>query len=197
MTWSKAQRTCFLVACSAAGWNDQQRYMAMRHAGCPLDSRRRRPSMTHPFNDRRAFVLCMELAERSASAEGRKVRPPRGDGSAGAARTWSEEAARERRGWEIKAKSIIVEASRRLPEVFDDGLLTYAIKHTRGDDARELPINADPRTLAELDAGQLYRVVELLRAYVGRELLARGLTPQSFTAPPSASRRAKPPGVTT
>lgn len=181
MTWSMPQRTLFLRACSAAGWNDEQRYVAMRHAGCPL--RDGRPTLKHAGNGQAAFEAVMALAEAQAAMEGRSVPSPRGGG------TWRDRSATSRRGLEGKARQIAAEAIRRAPGKFDDGLLDYAVRHVTGGDSADLPVLARPATLAECDEGQMLRVVEALRAMVGRVFGECGLVPQSFETPPSARRR--------
>jgi hypothetical protein len=182
--WSDSQRTTFLRACSAAGWNDQQRYMAMRHCGCPLQGDR--PSVKSPRNTNGHFEQLMALAEAQAKLRGRDVRPPREH------RSWREAAENGRLRLVELARSIIAEGVIRVPDVFNDGLERYIIAHTTADDLGNMAGIPNPLSLDECDGGQLHRVVEALRAYVGRELDARGLQPRNFVLPPSVIRRRSP-----
>lgn len=186
MAWTPRQRTIFLVAAKAAGWNDDQRYMAMRHSGCPLKAGT--PSVTHPRNDNAAFERCMALAESCAGARGEHVPPPRGK------RSWREA---ERAGADRMrnlAMEIAAEAAAVLPGRFDVGLITSTIDHVCAHDPVELrtpePAHLVGRgPLWRLDSGQVYRVVESLKAHVGRVFLEHGLTPTSFDVPAAAKRR--------
>lgn len=183
MSWSPLQRVVFLRACADAGWNDARRYLAMRHAGCPQTAERR-PSVKHARNSQGMFEACMVLAEACAGAAGRSVRPPNGHVS------WREAAASGRQRLANLARCIAAEAVERMPETFDAGLLGYAVSHTTvGDDPELCPIR--PVSIEECDAGQLVRVVELLRAFVGRRFAAACVRPRTFEVPPGAAIRAR------
>lgn len=183
MAWTPKQCTLFLIAAKAAGWNDDQRYIAMRHCGCPLKGGT--PSVTHPRNDNAAYERCMALAESCAGQRGEHVPPP------SKRRTWREAVAAPNERMRELAQRIANEAVLRLPAQFaDNELLRKTIDHVCGDElVSPDPSSPVPGTLHSLDAGQLYRVVESLKAHVGRVLLEHGLTPESFTAPAWAKRR--------
>lgn len=187
MSWSKAQQVRLFRASAAAGWTEQQRYMAMRYAGCP-SRKGGRPSAKAPGNSQRHFELVMALAERSARARGAHVEPPRG------ARSWDDLVgddayfARQRR----LARSIEAELIDRVPEVFAPGFLAGFIRRmTRSDDARRagLLVGELADRLDECDGVQLFNVIEGLKAWGGRELLMRGLRPHGFEAPASVIRQ--------
>lgn len=196
--WSKSQQILIHQAAKAAGWNAEMRYVAMLHAGCPKHPKHGRPSANHPGNSNDAFERVMELAEAMAagSSEGSKVSPPRNYPS------WSHAARRSLDRRRDLARQIAAEAVKRLPEVFAefpdgeqlaeaparDSLLRFAVRHvTKGDSIDLCPIK--PESLDQCDTGQLYRVIEMLKAWVGRELLKRGYTPESFEIPASVRRR--------
>lgn len=192
MPWTARQRTIFHAAANLAGWPDERRYIAMKHVGCPLKDGR--PSVTHPKNTLTMFDRCMALAEADAAVRGKVVRPP------GRYKSWREAERHECDRVQRLVLAIVEEAKSLLPAVFDPpieegatvappGLLDGTVRHVCGNDDREfLPIDGVPR-FETLDAGQLYRVVESLKARVGRELLERGMTPRSFEVPAEARRR--------
>lgn len=188
MPWTDRQRKLFMIAARAAGWNDDQRYIAMRHSGCP--TRGGKPSVTHPRNDNAAFERCMALAESCAGQRGEHVPPP------SRKPTWREAVATPNERMRELATRIADEAARRLPAFGSPtSLLSDTIRHVTSGDSGELTwmhmqhADRGDRELARLDAGQLYRVVESLRAHVGRVFLEHGITPTSFTVPASARRR--------
>jgi hypothetical protein len=149
----------------------------------------------------------MELAE--AMAEPGTINPPR------AYPSWSHAARRSLDRRRDLARQIAAEAVTRIPEVFArdepeaparesspaslrrsvasslppiDRLLLGVIRHVTNHDSGELcPFK--PENLDQCDSGQLYRVIEALKAWVGRELLRRGYTPESFDVPASVRRR--------
>lgn len=186
MAWTHKQRTLFLMAAKAAGWNDDQRYIAMRHCGCPLKAGT--PSVTHPRNDNAAYERCMALAESCAGQRGEHVPPPRGK------RSWREAETNQSSRLKRFAGAICGEAERVLPAHFDRGLLGATMQHVCGSDTWSRSVHwatslGRELSLDDLDAGQLYRVVESLKAHVGRVFLEHGLTPQSFAVPRSARQR--------
>lgn len=193
--WSQAQRTTFLRACSAAGFNDAQRYIVMRHCGCPNQAAKQgggrdqggglsspRPSIKHPRNTNAMFAAAMAIAEAQARQRGREVRPPREFTS------WREAALSSRQQLVNKARCIIAEARERMPAWFDEGLERYIVEHTTAGDDGELVMVA-PKSLDEVDGGQAHRIVEALRAFVGRKFAEAGITPRTFDIPPAAQRR--------
>lgn len=186
MAWSPSQRTRFLLAAKAAGWNDEQRYMAMRHCGCPLKAGK--PSVTHPRNDNAGFERAMALAESCAGQRGERVPPPRGKQS------WRQAEAQQ--GERIKGliNEVAIEAERCLPARFVAGeLIAGTIRHVCANDAWSwcsfIAEHAPADLLKNLDSGQLYRVVDSLKAHVGRVLLEHGIRPRTFDVPASARRR--------
>lgn len=183
MSWSQPQRTLFLRACTAAGWSPEQRYLAMKHAGCPIDGQAKRPSVKHARNSQASFEAVMALAEASAAIEGRSVPTPRNGG------TWRDKSEGSRRTLLAKAKRIAAEAVRKCPGQFDDDLLTYAARHVTQGDSTELPVGGYAYSIDLCDEGQLVRVVELLRAMVGRAFVQAGCTAESFEIPPVARQR--------
>lgn len=189
--WTDKQRIMLLRASNLAGWTPQQRYMAMRHAGCPNAAGKSRPSVSHPRNHQAAFERVMALAEAQAATLGNCVPGP----STGA--SWQHAAERARASLEAKAAAIAHEAQQRCSEQFGHELLTATIRHVTQHDDASLPIHAEPRDLVECDEGQLHRVIESLKAHVGRVFAERGIRPRTFDVPPSAARRASGTRTTT
>lgn len=187
MAWTDGQRKTFLAACSAAAISESQRYLVMRHAGCCVRSGAGRPSVTHARNTTPMFEAAMSIIEGFALGQGRALRPPRH------ASSWRDAANRGRDRSVVLAQSIAAEGIQRVPGRFRDGLLAYAIAHVTAGDEPQVASIPRPRSLDECDAAQLYRVIECLKAMVGRELLRRGLQPRTFTAPAEARRRSAAP----
>lgn len=179
MSWSKSQQIAIHKAAKAAGWNPQQRYIAMRHAGCPnlRDSGSGgRPSVSHPRNSNRHYELVMVLAEAQALTRGLGDDMPR----PGRGGFWKDSASDQR--WrEIEAvRKIAHEAIERMPKTFDPYFLAgFIARMTRHDDKGFASV-ACPKDLTECDEGQIYRIHEGLKAWVGRELADRGMAPRSF-----------------
>ena len=183
MTWSQRQQVMVHKATTAAGWNAPQRYMAMTRAGCLKHARTGRPSVKHPRNTNTQFELFMDLAEACAAKHGRRVPKPRDHPS------WRHVCIKKHYdGWFAKAKAIAREGQDRMPATFNDGLIQYAIDHTSPKD--DIDLYGTPQGLTECTTDQLYRVVELLKAMVGRKFIQAGLTPRSFEIPAEARRRA-------
>lgn len=180
MSWSDAQKRMFLTAATAAGWNDQQRYMAMRHAGCP-DTERNPVSVRNRFNNQSHFELCMDLAESSAGMNGRTVPRPRHVPS------WRHHVQMQRDRQATLIAAIWSEAQSRLPVVFRSGGLDGFVRRMTCRDAERaaeqgLPIAPiQPEDIGECDPGQMYRIHEGLKKWVAREFIQRGLEPESFT----------------
>lgn len=187
MAWSKSQIILLHRAAKAAGWNDARRYLAMKHAGCPSAAGSSRPSVNHPRNDNRAFERVMELAESCAGQRGEVVPPPAEH------RSWREAVRRQGDQLRELARKIVAEAERRLPVRFADAhLLERTISHVCGHDHPSgFGLGLDSRDLGieHLDPSQLYRVVESLKAHVGRVLVEAGITPSSFEVPAEVRRR--------
>lgn len=190
--WTKKQQVCVLRACTAAGWNEQQRYMVMHHCGCPLDEQTKRPSAKHPRNTSEQMGLIMSFAEPVARDRGKPLPPPSQH------RSWeaavADKAARQRH----KAKAMIAEAIRRVPRGaaggFDEGLEAYVVEHVydcdQGATGARFMLHR-PESIDQCDAPTVHRVIECLRQFVGREFAARGITPETFDIPRSARERAR------
>lgn len=189
MAWSDSQLRTFLRAANAAGWNNQQRYVAMKHVGCALTAEGR-PSAKHPRNTQGQFELVMALAESGARAAGNgKVFPRPKNGA-----SWAEVARNATDRMVRLVESIAGEAERRLPEKFSRGFLVGFIdRMTRDDDMTFYAFMRPLRLIRECDEGQTYRVLEGLKAWVGRELRAEGLTPESFKPHTGGRPRQRPP----
>ena len=180
MGWTDGQRRIFLAGASAAGWNDQMRYVAMRHVGCPNFGCTGRPSVKHPRNTHGHLELLMALAES-------QCQPSRRFPVCQSADSWAKAEGAWRHRLEDLAVRIQEEAVDRLPAHFDDGLIGYAVRHTTGNDPDTF--NFRPTALTDCDAGQLYRVIECMKAIVGRRMLECGMQPRSFDVPAGARRR--------
>jgi hypothetical protein len=194
MIWSQKQRMLFLKSSNLAKWSPAMRYIAMHHAGCPTDRMLKRCSVKHKGNTNQHFARAMELAEAQAIET---VPPPRDYHS------WADAARRDLDKRRDFARQIVAEAVTRMPNRFAttpegepverveaiERMLTAAVQHVTAGDSIELtPIK--PLSLDECDTGQLYRVIESLKAWLGREFLKAGLCPESFEPPASAKRRA-------
>ena len=184
MPWSKSQNIMLQRAATAAGWNNEQRYMAMRYVGCRDARGKGRPSATGTSNTQDQFELLMALAYQHAAMNGagHTVPSPRKG-------TWSEAAdavgSRVRR----KVEDVWVEASQRIPDVFHSrGLDGFVVRMTKADPV-EFTFGDMPRSLEDCDTGQLYRILEGIKGWVGREMLKRGLTPSTFKIPAHARRQ--------
>lgn len=182
--WSRSQRIHALRAAVAAGWNDRQRYMAMRHAGCPDDRAINRPTISNPRNSQDAFEAFMAIAEASALSIGngaKMPRPARGG-------LWRDAAAQRADRTRRLIESIAREASERMPIIFKPGFLPGFIERQTKNDPPEFTLGGLPRTARDLDEGQAYRVLEGLRAWVGRQFVRADIVPHSFTIPPHVRR---------
>ena len=188
MSWTHRQRKCVIMACSAAGWSAQQRYMVMHHCGCPLVHATKRPSVNHPRNTSEQMGLVMSFAEPVARDRGKPIPPPRQHASWEAA--VADKGARQRH----KCKAIIEEAVRRVPSRFDKGLEAYIVGHIYKQDQSPTGarfLEAEPESIDQCDGPTTHRALECLRAFVGREFAKRDLTPETFTIPRRASERAR------
>lgn len=178
MGWSDKQTTLFLRASNMAGWNDQQRYMAMVHVGCPLLASERRPSVKHRGNSQQSFELVMALAESQAEIREVDMRkfpqPSRG--------TWRELSQQQQTRMRGLITRIAHEAVTELPEKFLPNFLSGFILRMTQKDSREMAaLDHNPSELEFCDEGQLYRILEGLKAWVGREFDRVDRSPRSFT----------------
>ncbi len=186
MPWSVKQQKLAMIAARGAGWNEEQRYIAMRHVGMPQGRTPAgdRPSVHHPRNDHRHFERYMALAESCALSRGEGDAFPRAAGG----RLWRDAAA-ERTDRVVRLiKRIEAEAVERLPMKFAPGFVHGLILRVCGRDEIRQPHIDVVGVLADLDDGQAYRVLEAMKAWVGRELGARGMEPRTFVWTPLAPR---------
>jgi len=192
MAWSRKQQVLAVRAANAAGWTPRQRYMVMTSVGCVVtsimimrDRRVSRPSVKHARNTNRQFELYMELAEISAIAHGSAHLI----GSPAAHDTWGD-AARAASDRVIgKIYLMFYEAEERIPSVIgEDAIEGFVVRMTR---ANTWPIGEPRDELKHCTGAQIYRIMEGARAWLGREYVKRGMTPQTFTIP--ASIRATAP----
>ncbi|MCB9902539.1 MAG: hypothetical protein H6826_14435 [Planctomycetes bacterium] len=173
--WSAAQIKLAGMAAGAAGWNDGQRYLALRYAGCPVYAKTDRPSARHPRNSQDSFEAYMALAEERALELGVAFpRPRRG--------TWYEASRKAASRLHRKISQVAGELEDRVPDKFHRGFLIGFLRRMTAGDPKTLrsSIAGEIQCVEDLDAGQSYRVLEGLKAWGGRELSARGLTPTSF-----------------
>lgn len=199
MAWSKSQIITIHQAAKAADWNTAQRYIAMKHVGCPLlgktGDKDRRPSVSHPRNTNTHFDLLMALAESHALMQGRgDMMPRRRAGKKDGRHFWSDAAVDHAHRMRQLAQRIAEEARLRMPTEFGtDFLEGFIVRMTHADDASVTGGAgvARPRHLLACDEGQCYRIVEGLKAWVGRKLAERGMTPHCFEwrAPKTVHRR--------
>lgn len=176
MAWTKNQQIAAVIAARLAGWPDERRYIAMHHVGCPLDPRTKRPSVHHPHNDHRAFERLMALAESCALSRGEGDNFPRPQSGG----FWRDAAASTTDRVVRLIKQIEAEALERCPEKFAPGFMAAFILRQCGRD-QFLQHGIDmPGTLADLDDGQAYRVLEGLKHWVGHYMHGRGMLPKSF-----------------
>jgi hypothetical protein len=206
MSWSKPQQLLAVKAATLAGWNDAQRYMAMRHAGCPITSTGRsgglskaspsgasKPSVKHPGNNQDHYELYMAIAESAARQAGKGHLFP----APANAESWGELARRRLTRTVHAIERIAGEAMSRLPDVFLPNFLTGFVQRMTMNDCQQFcGASPVPLTLAECDEAQLYRIHEGLKAWAGREFLARDQRPGTFTIPASvyAQLRARAAG---
>lgn len=202
MTWSEKQTRIFLRAANLAGWNDAQRYTAMRACGCPLVKGTvgrgqatdvvLRPSVKTPGNTHEMFAAVMMLAESCARARGsyngRFPRPGQHD-------DWIAASYDTAQRLHHKAREIWAEAQQRMPGRFfggDEALEKFVQRIVCADTVEFRGLFTEtPERLDFCDAAQAVRVVEGLRAWVGREFYRAGLTPRSFVIPRSAIEQVK------
>lgn len=190
MSWTRAQQIRFLSATNAAGCNSEQRYMIMRYAGCReipprpgANHEQARPSVTSNFNNSRQFRHCMAIIEAMCKSQQVPIEPPRNH------KTWHDLAHSSISREQELARDIVAEAARRLPAKFDSGLMGYAIDHVTKKITHPIFPDIKPETIEQCDGPTTHRVVELLRALVGREFQARGIRPSCFTIPTRAVLR--------
>jgi len=177
MPWTPKQIKLAGMAASAAGWDSGRRYLALRHAGCPVYAAQDRPSAKHPRNSQDSFEAYMALAEECAESIGARVpRPFYG--------TWHAASRRMTDRIAPKIRQVESELVERVPKVYPRGFLPGFIARMTKHDSETLrsPLAGPPRRVEDLDAGQAYRVLEGLKAWGARELRRVGLEPVCFRA---------------
>lgn len=180
MSWTKKQIMRFHIACGLAGWNDQQRYVAMKHVGCPLMHSEKRPSVSHSRNSQWSYDLIMALAESHAASRGadmsRFPQPAHG--------TWREISGQKAERMARFVEAIAGEAKEKLPEKFLPNFLGgFVMRMTEKDTGEFSSQTSRPQSLRECDEGQLYRILEGLKAWVAREFHRVGREPSTFDSP--------------
>ena len=186
MRWSKPQQIMLHKAAKLAEWNEKMRYIAMRHAGCPNDRAKGRPSITHSGNTQRQFELVMSIAEGQWLGLGGAGEFPRPRD----AKRWSDITAQTREPMMRFAREIWAEARERRPERFDAGGLDGFVQRMASRTDARVMFQPSPRTLDEVhDPALLHRILEGLKAWVGREFIQNDITPRSFKIPASERRK--------
>lgn len=178
MSWTKRQITRFHIACGLAGWNAQQRYVAMAHVGCPLTHAENRPSVSHIRNSQDSYELVMALAESHAASRGANMRkfPQPAQG------TWREKSAAKAERTMRLIEAIAFEAVTELPEKFLPNFLSGFVQRMTTKDHGEFSSNTSrPESVRDCDEGQLYRILEGLKEWVGREFDRVDRLPSSFS----------------
>ncbi len=182
-------------------------------AQCPVPPGYR-PSVKHAQNNNGHFEAVMALAEACAAQRGRLdakfPRPAEHDSWREAAQhsatsrlipklreVWAEAMAKmpgrffEPKGTGHRASGISFDPNAQcpVPSASLDALASRVCKN----DPSAFPGLYDhgPELLDECDAGQLHRVLEALKAWVGREFYAAGITPHTFYIPAGAVAQVK------
>lgn len=184
--WTDAMRTVFLRAANAAGWNAEQRYMAMLYAGCPRTTTLGNPSVKHECNTTRQWQACMAIAESHAEQQQRGHLVPRPQN----ADSWYDVAREAVVAEAALLRRIEAEAVALAPDKFSPGFALGCAQRMAHGSPAWLTGGVEPASLDELDQGLMYRTIEFVKAWVQRELGARGLTPTTFRAysPRTATR---------
>lgn len=188
MGWSRPMQIYFFRAAEAAGWNEQQRYIVMRHAGCAEKQRaaakgsgtasegQLRPSANDARNTIEQWELCMCVAQAGADERGNGAAVPKSIRGI----PWGdvERLAIERMRFAIGR--VWEELVLRMPDLFHpDGLPGFVQRMTEKDQP-QFVLGAPPRTIADCDAAQLHRVLEGIKAWGTRRCLERDITPKTF-----------------
>jgi hypothetical protein len=182
--WTERQRKCAISAASKAGWNDQQRYIAMRHAGCK-PSATGQISLANPSNPHGAFEQYMAIAESAAAERGEHIYPPTGKPS------WNAVASGQRTRTIRLIESIYAEAQSKLSRKFHEGGLPGFVSRMTRNDTSVCGVKLWTNELEHCDSAQLYRILEGLKAWVAREMIEHGLAPSSFKLTQYQEKRLK------
>lgn len=188
MSWSPKQQKLIILAARFAGWNILQRYVVMKHCGCPINRETGYPSVKHERNTNQQFKMFMSFAEPVAKENGKPLYAPKNYGSWEAAMKDDCQRLRDR------AHRIMLEAIEQVPSMYDDGLEQYVVKHVYKQDQSDTGaqfLEYEPECFLHCDAPTLVRCIECMRAFVGREFARRGITPRSFDIPRKARERAR------
>lgn len=189
MTWSPNQIKCAGMAARAAEWSERERQLVLAHIGVrrrPRAGESPRCSANDPANTDEQFVAFMAIAEGVALGKGRGDMLPRPKNKG----FWRDAAADRGNRTRRLIESIAAEAVERMPSEFDAGFLDGFVARMTANDHFSLSPAGARAHLAECDEGQLYRILEGLRAWVGRRFYAAGYAPKSFTIPAGAKRGA-------
>ena len=188
MSWTQKQQRLAIMATQLAGWNILQRYMVMKHCGCPIDRQTGHPSTKHDRNTNQQFAMFMSYAEPVARDRGKPLHPPRNHES------WEAVVHDDAHRLRDRAHRIMIEAIERVPSKYDKGLEQYVVKHVYSCDQSQTGagfLEYEPESFAQCDGPTLIRCIECMRAFVGREFARRGITPRSFDIPRKAQERAR------
>lgn len=188
MSWSPNQVKCAGMATRAAEWTERERQLVLAHLGVkrrPRVGESPRCSANDPANTDEQFVAFMAVAEGVALGKGRGDMLPRPKHKG----FWRDAAADRGNRTKRLIEVIAAEAVERMPSKFEAAFLAGFVERMTRNDHFSLSPKA-PAHVAECDEGQLYRILEGLKAWVGREFYAAGYTPRSFIIPPNAKRGA-------
>jgi len=192
MTWSPKQVQLAGMAARAAEWSERERQIALKHVG--VSERKRvgespRCSANDRANTNEQFVAFMAIAEGVALGKGRGDLMPCARGKAVA--FWRDAATDHGHRMRRLVEQIAGEASERMPSEFPEGFLAgFVLRMTKNDHFAVSQRPGGTDDAAQCDEGQLYRILEGLRAWVGRRFYAAGFTPRTFKIPPSVARGA-------
>ena len=182
MAWTQKQQRCAIAASGKAGWNDMQRYIAMRHAGC-AKTQSGQVSLKNPKNPHKAFEQYMAIAESAAALNGQQIYPPNGKES------WSAVVDAESSRTLRLIESIWAEGCKKLNRKFiEGGLEGFVERMTKLDTTTcGMPLVTD--NLNHCDSAQLYRILEGLKAWVAREFVEHGIAPTTFQLTQAQEKR--------
>lgn len=184
MAWTDRQQRCAIAAASKAGWNDMQRYIAMRHAGC-AKTQSGQVSLKNPKNPHKAFEQYMAIAESAAALNGQEIYPPKGKAS------WSAVVEGESSRTLRLIESIWAEGCTKLNRKFVKGGLEGFVERMTSKDLTPCGMPLATNTLGHCDSAQLYRILEGLKAWVAREFVEHGIAPTTFQLTQAQEKRLK------
>ena len=180
MAWTPQQIKLHHIAAKAAGWDTARRSLVLRHVGAV--DRDGRGSSRARANTQAQFEHYMAIAEHAAHAAGNGDEFPPAD-RLNRRRTWAEASLSATTRAQRLITVIAAEAIERLPGTFHDAFLRAFVLRMTGGDEPSLcggSGGAHPTRLDECDEAQTYRILEGLKAWVGREFGRAGIKPTSF-----------------